>query len=90
VGTAFWASGGKKEYRIAFTAVDRKPLRGHQVEAFLRGKNLSAEIMETACALASKEARPVKTSLYAPSFKRRMMGRLLHNAASDAMERSKK
>ncbi len=33
VGTAFWASREKKEYRVVFTAVERKPLRGREAEA---------------------------------------------------------
>ena len=87
VGTAFWASMEKKEYRVAFTAVDRKPLRGHGVEDFLKGKNLSEELIEEAGQIASKEASPVKTSTYSPSYKRKMMGLLLGSAIQEAMGR---
>lgn len=89
VGTAFWASMKKKECRVAFTAVDRKPLRGNRVEDFLKGKDLSEELLEEASQIASKEASPVKTSLYSPSYKRRMMGLLLRSAIQEAMRREK-
>ena len=87
VGTAFWASMEKKEYRVAFTAVDRKPLRGHGVEEFLKGKDPSDDLLEEAAQIASKEASPVKTSTYSPSYKRKMMGLLLQRAIREAMGR---
>ena len=89
VGTAFWASMKKKEYRVAFTAVDRKPFRGSRVEDFLKGKDLSEEFLEEVNQIASKEASPVKTSTYSPSYKRRMMGLLLRSAIQEAMGREK-
>jgi 4-hydroxybenzoyl-CoA reductase subunit beta len=88
VGTAYWASMQKKEYRIAYTAVDRKPLRGHQIEKFLNGKKLGEEALEEASALAAKEARPVKTSVYSPAYKRRLMGLLLKEVVSQSTRRS--
>ncbi len=80
LGTAFWASMDNKEYRVAFTAVDRKPLRGQQVETFLKGKDLSEACINDASDLAAREAKPVKTSVYSPSYKRRLMGLLLKEA----------
>jgi 4-hydroxybenzoyl-CoA reductase subunit beta len=88
VGTAFWASTKKKEYRVAFTAVDRKPLRGHQLEASLQNKDLSEEVVAEAADFAAKDAKPAKTSVYAPSYKRRMMGRLFQSAVNEAVRRS--
>jgi 4-hydroxybenzoyl-CoA reductase subunit beta len=88
VGTAWWASENEKQYQVAFTAVDRKPLRGGQVENFLNGKKLSAENVAAASDLAAKEAKPVKTSVYSPSHKRRMMGLLLQQAINEAKRRS--
>jgi 4-hydroxybenzoyl-CoA reductase subunit beta len=88
VGAAFRASMEKKEYKAAFTAVDRKPLRGSRVEEFLKGKNLSDELLEEARQIASKEASPVKTSNYTPSYKRRMMGLLLRSAIQEAVRRA--
>jgi 4-hydroxybenzoyl-CoA reductase subunit beta len=88
LGTAFWASMHNKQYRVAFTAIDRKPIRAHQVETFLDGKDLSEENIAAACDLAAKEAKPVKTSVYSPSHKRRMMGLLLQEAVSQATRRT--
>jgi 4-hydroxybenzoyl-CoA reductase subunit beta len=88
VGTALWASENKKQYRVAFTAVDRKPVRGKPVEDFLKGKELSTENVKTASDLAAKAAKPVKTSVYSPSHKRRMMGLLLQNAVNEANGRA--
>lgn len=90
VGTALWASENEKQYRVAFTAVDRKPVRGKQVEDFLNGKEWSAENVKAASDLATKAAKPVKTSVYSPSHKRRMMGLLLQNAVNEAKRRSSK
>lgn len=87
VGAAFWASATEKAYRVAFTAVDRKPLRGHKVESFLKGKDLGDGLLEEAGQIASKEAGPVKTSNYSPSYKRKMMGLLLQNALKQAVGR---
>ena len=81
VGIAFWASREQNEYRVAFTAVDRKPLRGLNIETYLQGKELSDENIIEACDLAAKEAKPVKTSVYSASHKRKMMGLLLRGAA---------
>ena len=88
VGTAFWASLERKEYRISFTAVDRKPIRAQKIENLLNGKELNEEIVEEAAGLVSKEAAPVKNSIYSPSYKRRMMGLLLRSAMNEAMRRS--
>ena len=81
VGIAFWAATEQHEYRVAYTAVDRKPLRGLNIETCLRGKELSDENITEACDLAAKEATPVKTSIYSAAHKRKMMGLLLRGAA---------
>ncbi len=88
LGTAFWASIDNQQYRAAFTAVDRKPLRGQQLEAYLSGKDLNEEVLDEACDLAVKAAKPVKTSIYSPSYKRRMMGVLFKEAAHQATRRT--
>ncbi len=88
VGTAYWVSIEHKEYRVAYTAVDRKPLRSHRVETFLNGKDLNEETINEASDLAAKEAKPVKTSVYSPAYKRRLMGLLLKEAASKSMRRA--
>jgi 4-hydroxybenzoyl-CoA reductase subunit beta len=77
VGMAFWQSDNGREYRVAFTAVDRRPLRAVQVESFLKEKPLTPEVIDEAVSLVAKEAKPVKSSLYSPAYKRRLMGILL-------------
>jgi len=77
VGGAFWTSPETKACRVAFTAVERKPVRGEKVESFLNGKEISREIMEEAMILASKAAVPVRNSIYDPAYKRTVMKLLL-------------
>jgi 4-hydroxybenzoyl-CoA reductase subunit beta len=87
VGIALWASMEKKEVRVFFTAVDRRPVRAESVEDFLGGRELDEETLEQAVDLSSKEATPAKTSLYSPSYKRKIMGLLLRSALKEAMRR---
>jgi 4-hydroxybenzoyl-CoA reductase subunit beta len=88
VGAAFWGSTEKKAYRVAFTAVDKSPVRGHRIEAFLDGEDLSQAIVAEASKLASKEATPVKNSIFSPGHKRKMMGILFQSAVNEATRRS--
>ncbi|MBT8370248.1 MAG: FAD binding domain-containing protein [Deltaproteobacteria bacterium] len=87
VGAAYWASTQNKQYRVAFTAVDRKPIRGHRVEVVLNGKDLSEKSLDAACDVAAQEAKPVKTSIYSPTYKRKVMGLLIKDAVSRAKRR---
>lgn len=87
VGHALWASKEKTECKLAFTAVDRKPVRLKNLEGFLSGKNLSEELVEEAAIIAAKEAKPVSNSIYPPSYKRRIMGLLVRRAMNEAMRR---
>ena len=89
VGHAFWASVEGKAYRASFTAVDGKPVRLKNVEGVLKGKDLNEELVEEASGLAPKEAKPVKNSVYSPSYKRRMMGVLLRCSMNEAVARAK-
>jgi 4-hydroxybenzoyl-CoA reductase subunit beta len=88
VGAAFWASREEKTCRVAFTAVDRGPARGHRLEAFLNGKDLTQAIVSEASELAPKEAAPVKNSVFSPGHKRKMMGILFQRAVDEATRRS--
>lgn len=87
VGAAFWGSMEKKAYRVAFTAVDKRPVRCRQLEALLDGENLSQAVVAEASNLASKEAAPVKTSIFSPGHKRKMMGILFQSAVNEATRR---
>jgi 4-hydroxybenzoyl-CoA reductase subunit beta len=88
VGIALWVSMEGKEVRVSFTGVDRRPVRARNVEDFLRGKELNEETLEQAVDLSSKVAKPVKTSLYSPSFKRKMLGRLLRSGLPEVVRRA--
>jgi CO/xanthine dehydrogenase FAD-binding subunit len=90
VGIALWASMEKKEVRVFFTAVDRRPVRAKRVEDFLGGRELNEETLEQAVDLSPKEATPVKTSIYSPSYKRKIMGLLLKVALKEAMRRTRR
>ena len=90
VGMALWASMESKEVRVSFTAVDRRPVRAKSVENFLRGKDLSEETLEEAVGLASKEATTVKTSIYSPSYKRKIVGLLLKSGLKEALRRTRR
>ncbi len=85
VGITLWASMEKKKVRVSFTAVDRMPVRAKSVEDFLGGKELNEKTLEEAVDLSSKEATPLKTSLYSPSYKRKIMRLLLKNALKKAI-----
>jgi 4-hydroxybenzoyl-CoA reductase subunit beta len=87
VGHALWASKDGKSYRASFTAVDRKPVLGRKVQAFLEANKLGEDVMEEAAAMASKEATPVKNSVHSPSHKRRMMGVLLKRNLNEVLRR---
>ncbi|MFQ5842005.1 MAG: hypothetical protein ACE5I8_06170, partial [Thermodesulfobacteriota bacterium] len=90
VGMALWASMEKEEVRVSFTAVDRRPVSARSVEDFLGGRDLNEETLEKAVDLSSKEATPVKTSLYPPSYKRKIMGLLLKSGLQEALRRAGK
>jgi 4-hydroxybenzoyl-CoA reductase subunit beta len=85
VGVALWASMENQEVRVFFTAVDRRPVRAKRVEDFLGGRELNEGTLEQAADLSPKEATPVKTSIYSPSYKRKIMGLLLKSALKEAM-----
>ncbi|NIS61580.1 MAG: hypothetical protein GTO13_13025, partial [Proteobacteria bacterium] len=88
VGIALWASMKDEEVRVSFTAVDRRPVRAKSVEDFLGVRELNEETLEEAIDLSSKEATPVNTSIYPPSYKRKIMGLLLKSALKEAIRRA--
>jgi CO/xanthine dehydrogenase FAD-binding subunit len=59
-----------------------------QIETFLKGKRPDENTIKEASDLAAREAKPLKTSVYSPSHKRRMMGLLFQSAVDEAMRRS--
>ncbi|MBI5014703.1 MAG: FAD binding domain-containing protein [Deltaproteobacteria bacterium] len=74
VGAAVWR--GDAGVRIAFTAVDRAPVRALDLEEALRGQELTDAAIETAAALAGKVAKVAPTTVHPVAFKRELMARL--------------
>lgn len=85
VGAAVWRSDTTGESRVAFTAVDRRPLRAMQLEDFMRGKPLGDELFEGIDRLVAKEARLMMSSTDSIAFKRKLMGLLVKDAIGQAM-----
>lgn len=85
VGAALWASSSTGEARIAFTAVDRKPIRARQLEEYLRGKQFNEETAQAVDSLVAKEAHLMLSSIDSLSYKRKLMGQLAKEALSEAM-----
>jgi 4-hydroxybenzoyl-CoA reductase subunit beta len=90
VGHALWISAERKEFRVSFSAVDQKPLRAQKIEDLLKGKILTEEIVKEAADLVSKEATPLKNSIYSPSYKRRIMKSLLRYSLNETMRRAER
>ena len=88
VGAALWVSGDRNEIRLAFTSVGRKPLRALKAESFFKSKSPDKNTIEETSQLVAGEAKPVKTSVYSPSYKRKMMGLLFQSAAEEVFGRS--
>ena len=86
VGASLWASPDRKNIRLAFTAVDRKPLRAKKAEQSLRG-GFHEESLEEAVRLVVEEVKPVNTSLYSSSYKREVMGFLVKSMITKVMRR---
>lgn len=78
VGAAVWAGNGT--VRVAFTAVDRAPVRAPALEAELAGKELTADVVEQAAPLASKAAKVAPTTVHPVTFKRDLMASLFVKA----------
>lgn len=81
VGVAVWALPAEGEYRVCFTAIDRRPVRAKQIEDFLRGQRQDAKVLRQAEELCMKIGRPVKNASFSPSYKRQVMKRLFSQAA---------
>ena len=78
VGAAVWTGAGA--VRVAFTAVDRAPVRATALEAELADKELTADVIEQAAALASKAAKVAPTTVHPVTFKRDLMASLFVKA----------
>jgi 4-hydroxybenzoyl-CoA reductase subunit beta len=84
VGCALWTSSKTGESRMAFTAVDRKPVRALQLEDFLKGKQLNEETIQAVDGLVAKDARLMMSSIDSLAYKRKLMGLLAKDALSES------
>ena len=78
VGAAVWRENGS--VRVAFTAVDRAPVRAQALEAALQGQKLTGPAIEKAASLAAKSAKLVPTTIHPVAFKRDIMASLFIRA----------
>ena len=78
VGAAAWR--GDEGVRVAFTAVDRAPVRAREVEAALEGRALTQEAVQAAAGVAGKAAKVAPTTVHGVSFKRDLMASLAARA----------
>ena len=79
VGAAVFSSEGI--VRVAFTAVDRRPVRATVLEAELSGRELTEEGIAAAAPLAAKAGRVAKTTIHGVPYKRELMSALFTRAA---------
>lgn len=78
VGAAVWRGEGC--VRVAYTGVDRAPVRAEELEKELSGQELTEASVKRAAALAVKSAKIAPTSVQPVSFKRELMGILFEKA----------
>ncbi len=78
VGAAVWRGDGS--VRVAYTGVDRAPVRAAELEAELAGQELTDASLKRSAALAPKAAKIAPTSSHPVSFKRELMGVLFVKA----------
>lgn len=74
VGAALWR--GEGAVRVAYTGVDRAPVRAAELETALAGKEFTDDMLKECATLAHKAARIAPTSVHPVSFKRELMGAL--------------
>jgi CO/xanthine dehydrogenase FAD-binding subunit len=79
VGAAVWRD--ETSMRVAFTAVDRAPVRALVLEAELDGQDLAQERLAELAPLAAKSARVTKTTVQPVTYKRDLMAALFLRAA---------
>ena len=78
VGVAVWRGEGR--VRVAYTGVDRAPVRALELENELQGQELTDSLLRKAAALAAKAAKLAPTSIHPVAFKRELMGVLFEKA----------
>lgn len=83
VGAAVWRGGDS--LRVAFTGVDRSPVRATTLEEALAGRAPSAETIAEAAPLAPKGATITRSTVQPGAFKRELMSALFTRAAGSLL-----
>ena len=73
---SFAGHGAISDVRIVLGAVASRPVVCTTANEFLRGRNLTDEVIEEAASLCSKAAKPVKNTDFAPHWRKRAVARL--------------
>jgi len=79
-----------KKARIVFGAVGSGPVETVEAEKMLESLSLDNRKIETASKQAVKEISPMRTSVYSPSYKRRIGGILLRQALEEFQNQNPK
>ncbi len=80
---------GKEEIRkarILFSAVGSGPVEATEAEGMLKNVSLDGRAIEGVSNQAMREISPMRTSIYSPSYKRRIAGILLRQALEEIMD----
>lgn len=75
--------GTVKGSRVFFSAVGSGPVEAIEVERMLKGTMLDDGVIEKASSEVTREISPMRTSIYSPSYKRRMAGILIREALEE-------
>jgi len=75
-----------KKARIIFSAVGPGPVETAEAEKMLESSSLDNRTIERISNQAVKEISPMRTSIYSPSYKRRIAGILLRQALEELMD----
>ena len=76
-----------KEYSIAFCAVAPKPVRAKEAEEFLKGKDLTDEVLEEAAKLAVKAISPISDIRASKEYRLYVSGVLVKRSLKTSLAR---
>ncbi len=77
----------KKEYKIAFCAVAPKPVRAFEAEEYLKGKELTDDVLEEAAKLAIKAISPISDIRASKEYRLYVSGVLVKRALKVSFSR---
>jgi carbon-monoxide dehydrogenase medium subunit len=73
-----------KDIRVAFGAVAPTPMRAKKVEAFLKGKEATEEVLAEAAAIARNECKPITDHRASEEYRRDLVGTFTKRAVLKA------